>query len=469
MSGDTGRPAFCVAAPSSGGGKTTVVLGLLASLRRRGLKTQPFKCGPDYIDAGLHWNACGVESVNLDTWMMGGEDSVVRSFRKAAGQSDCSVVEGVMGMFDGVGRGGIEGSTAHVAKTLSLPVVLVVNCRGMAGSIAPLVKGFADFDPGVTIAGVIANKVGSEKHAELLSEALRESGLPPLLGFLPRNPEWSLPERHLGLVPGVESGVDEKWFESLADAVEKHIDIDGLLALRSSPSPIAVESGGLGRSSDARGGKPVLAYAKDAAFHFYYRENLEMMIEAGIELVPFSPLTDDSIPENADGLYIGGGFPEMFAERLSRNVSLRESIRVFAEAGGAIFAECGGFMYLGESLADLSGTEFPMCGVVAGSFRMEPRLHRLGYVEIELREESLFGKAGTVVRGHEFHWSSFWPRENSGSAPMGRLRKPGAASGEWKPAGVRVKDTWASFAHFHFASNPDCVLNLREWLLSKRV
>ena len=442
----TDYAACCIAATHSGAGKTTLTLGLLAALRRRGLRTQPFKCGPDYIDPGHHRRACGVISRNLDTWMMG-EAGVRASYARAAATADVSVMEGVMGLFDGATPDRLDGSSAHVCKLLDIPVILTVDARAMARSIAPLVKGFAEFESGVRIVGVIANHVSTDSHAAILREALQAAQLPPLLGTLPRRPEWQIPERHLGLVAETESSGDASWFAALADGIEQHIDIDALLAACRTSRPARPDTAPTTPTQS-----PVrLGIARDAAFHFYYQDNLEMLQAAGIELVPFSPLTDPLLPADLDGLYIGGGFPEMFAETLSNNTTMRADIHAFARQGGSIYAECGGLMYLCEKLVDQDERTWAMCDVLPASTRMGGRRCRLGYATATTLQTGIFGPAGTALRGHEFHWSAL-TEDRRRHDPLFEVAS--ARHTRHDRVGLQQDNVWASYLHVHFASNP---------------
>jgi cobyrinic acid a,c-diamide synthase len=440
--------AFCIAGTHSGVGKTTLTLGLLAALRRRGLAVQPFKCGPDYIDPGHHRQACGVASRNLDTWMMG-EAGVRETYARAASQADVAIIEGVMGLFDGASPDRLEGSSAHVCQRLDIPVILVVNAKAMARSIAPLVKGFAEFEPGVRVVGVIANNVSTESHARTLVGALAASGLPPLLGCLPPKPEWRLPERHLGLISDTEAGIGADWFQALADGVEQHIDIDQLLRLCETNRPSS--SPPLSPVTSPRAPSAVrLGIARDAAFHFYYEDNLDRLRDAGAELIPFSPLTDAALPADLDGLYIGGGFPEMFARTLADNMAMRASVRAFA-ATGPVYAECGGLMYLGRTLTDGEGRSWDMCGALPVHTGMGARVQRLGYVEATTLAAGPLGPQGTVLRGHEFHWSSVVREE--ASLPCAYAARF-VRTGEIRETGLAAGHVWASYLHFHFASQP---------------
>jgi len=438
-----GVHAFCIGAISSGSGKTTLALGLMRALSKTGVKTVPFKCGPDYIDPEFHAIAAGAPSVNLDLWMMG-EEGVRRSFLKRLSNGSCAVVEGVMGAFDGVSPSSIEGSSASLAISLGIPMVLVVDASGMAGTIAALVSGCANFHPKLKVAGVIANFVSTESHKRILAEALQSRGLPPLLGCLPRNPGWELPERHLGLVPEKESLKMAAWYDSLAEGVEKGVDLEALLkasVLHGWEEPPK-------RSAPAAK-RAKLALAMDDAFHFYYQDNLDALEERGVELLRFSPMNDASLPAGADGLYIGGGFPEVFAERLSKNVSMRKAVMDFAEAGMPVYAECGGLMYLCSSIQDSEGVAWDMCGVFKRRVLMGDRLHKLGYRESKTLADSFLGPAGTRFRGHEFHWSRVEGEPEPGVAEAKGLRK----GSEWAPSAFAFKRTFASYVHAHFAYN----------------
>ncbi len=440
--------SLCIAGTHSGVGKTTLTLGILAALRARGLQVQPFKCGPDFIDPGHHRRASGVVSRNLDGWMMG-EEGVMESYARASGSADVAVVEGVMGLFDGASSSAIAGSTAHVCRMLDIPIVLVVNAKAMARSVAALVKGFVSFEEGSRIVGVVANNVSSERHAEILREALESASLPPLLGTLPTRESWHTPERHLGLVAESEESRGDEWFAELARDVENDLDLDLLLKMCEASRPLEPAPQ---CCSDAVLPSVRIGIARDEAFHFYYEDNLDMLRRFGAELISFSPLHDNELPPGLDGLYIGGGFPEMFAQQLSANKDMRSSIKSFADQNGHIYAECGGFMYLCRQLTDMDGNSYDMCGALPAGTTMESRLNRLGYIEAKTVGEGLFGPSGTSLRGHEFHWSSC---ENDGQCEGAAfdvtfLRRKGH-----ERRGIHRGRVWASYSHLHFASNPD--------------
>lgn len=387
-------PACIIVGTSSGSGKTTVTLGLMAALRRRGLTVQPFKCGPDFIDPGLHLLVTGRTSRNLDLWMCGEEFSRQTLAHNSAG-ADISVIEGVMGMFDG----GIS-SSAHLAVALKLPTILVLDVRSMAESAAALVLGFERLMPEAAPVAVILNRVASPRHLQLVSDSINKHCRAEIIGSLPRQLEFAIPSRHLGLYTGDESPLTPEALNTLTEVVEQGIDLDRLLALCRRPQTLAAPA------PPPRPAKPCrIGLARDQAFCFYYQDNLDLLAEAGAELVFFSPIRDRQLPEGLDGLYLGGGYPELHAEALSGNSSLLTEIRGFAEGGGAIYAECGGFMYLTEGITDQEGRFYPMAGIFPARTRMGKSRAALGYREATTIAPSCFGPAGTVLRGHEFHYS----------------------------------------------------------------
>ncbi|HZK13777.1 MAG TPA: cobyrinate a,c-diamide synthase, partial [Desulfobaccales bacterium] len=360
-----------IAGTQSGVGKTTVTLGLLYALARRGLKVQPFKVGPDFIDPGHHTRAAGRVCRNLDGWMLSREANLTL-FRRQARGADVAVVEGVMGLFDGYDGASEAGSTAQMAKWLGLPVLLVVDARAMARSAAALVHGFASFDPALNLAGVVFNRIGSAAHLEYLNQALSCLKGVRSFGGLPRDQELAIPERHLGLATAEDHPLDEAYLGRLADRLETHLDLEGLLAalpkltLPEEPAPAAMPA------------SVRLGVARDRAFCFYYPENLELLEKFGAELVPFSPLTDRELPAGLDGVYLGGGYPELYAERLAANEALKQALKQNAAGGLPIYAECGGLMYLAREILDLEGRAHPMAGVFPFTVRMLPRLKALG-------------------------------------------------------------------------------------------
>jgi len=418
-----------LAAPHSGAGKTTFSLALALALRERGLKVQAFKVGPDYIDPTHLEAATGRRPYNLDGFFLD-EEGLRSLFRHGARGADFALVEGVMGLFDGKDPLGRVGSTAQVARLLGLPVALVVDAKGMAGSIAALVRGFRDHDPEVRLVGVFANRVGSERHAELLREALAPLGL-PLLGWLPQDPALALPERHLGLVLAGEVAPP---LEALRRAVRVDLEAPLRLAQAAPPLPEAKPFLPKRRPPRAR-----VAYAWDRAFRFYYPEALELLEALGAELIPFSPLEDEALPQ-ADALLLGGGYPELFAERLSANGAMREAIRRFP---GPVVAECGGYMYLSQGLW-VGESFYPMVGLVPGEARMADR-PVLGYREVEALRDNPLALRGEVFRGHEFHYA----------------RLPQSPSPAWRRVGGEEVEGYtdgrvlASFVHLYLPARPE--------------
>jgi cobyrinic acid a,c-diamide synthase len=431
-------------------GKTTVTLGLLAALRRRGLAVQPFKVGPDFIDPGHHSRAAGRVSRNLDGWMLS-RDANLDLFRRHAAQAQVAVVEGVMGLFDGYDGLSEAGSTAQMAKWLNLPVLLVVDARAMARSAAALVHGFATFDPGLNLAGVIFNRIGGAAHLHYLEQAMSRVPGVKCLGGLPREAALAIPERHLGLTTAEDHPLEEEHLGRLADFVEEHLDLDALLA----SLPVL----DLGREAVVEAAAPTvrLGVARDRAFCFYYPENLELLARFGAELAPFSPLEDRELPENLDGLYLGGGYPELFAAQLAANEGLKRHLAAQAAAGLPIYAECGGLMYLSQEIQDLEGRHYPMAGLLPLKVRMLQRLRALGYREITLTADGLLGPAGTKARGHEFHYSEI--AAETGDLP--RIYRIAARQGkEAPPEGYCLNNILASYVHLHFGSNPEVARHL---------
>lgn len=429
---------FLIAAAQSGSGKTTVTLGLLRALHKRGVSVQPFKCGPDYIDPGFHRSAAERDSINLDSWMMG-EEGVQEVWNRYTSDCDVALIEGVMGLFDGIAPRTLEGSSADISRLCSTPVILVVDAKGMSGSIAPLVAGYASFHPEVHIAGVIANKVGSQSHANLLREALELASLPPLLGYLPRDERFVFPERHLGLVPQIEALTDASTLDLLAKKVEKCVKLDTLLECTSLFSPRENFLSKQGNTLLSQEGKRI-AVAYDEAFHFYYRENLTKLERAGAELVYFSPLKDKILPE-ADMLYIGGGFPEVFAEALASNSVMLNAIRSYVGNGGAIFAECGGYVYLCNSVT-VKGETYTLCGVINGEALLHKKRQALGYRIITPLVDIPFLCDRSTLRGHEYHYTSI--SLNQKYTPLYRISD---RHGDSKDVGVQCGNICAAYPH----------------------
>lgn len=445
-----------IAGTGSGVGKTTLTIGIMAALQKRGLSVQGFKCGPDYIDPTYHTAVTGRTSRNLDSWMVGRE-GVKELFVRGSSGSDITIIEGVMGMFDGKDPRTDEGSTADIGRILGSPVILVVNIASMARSAAAIVKGFQQFGHGDNIVGVIANRAGSEGHYKMVKQAIEQECGIPVLGYIPRDASIEVPERHLGLVPSIERGELQPFFDKLADLVAAHVDLDQLLELAVA-QPVESRQQLFAGAVSAPPKRVNIAVAKDAAFHFYYAENLELLEAGGARCIFFSPLAGEEVPADADGLYIGGGFPEEFAERLGADEKVKASFRSRIAEGLPTFAECGGFMYLTEQIVDTSGNTFSMVGIVPGKVTMQKKLAALGYREVTGNEEDNFLLSlGDKARGHEFHYSTFEARE--GAEIPAAFQSKGRLG--LKSEGYAKGNLVAGYTHLHFASNPQIV---KDWI-----
>ena len=451
MSASEMVPALVIAGVSSGVGKTTVTLGLLEALHRRGLAVQAFKVGPDFIDPAFHALATGRPSYNLDGWMCG-RDQVMATVGERAAQADLALVEGVMGCFDGTDGLTEDGSTAQIAKWLGAPVVLVLDAGALARSAAAVVLGFERFDPALALAGVIFNRVGGKVHRQWLTQAVTSACKARPLGALPSDAGVSLPERHLGLVTAVEGGYSPEVRQRLAALIETHVDVDTLVGL--------ARSGVRRRAPNARAAtvSATIAVARDRAFQFYYPDNLQALEHAGARLVFWSPMADQVLPA-ADGLYIGGGYPELYGRELAANAPMLAAVRTFARSGRPVYAECGGLMYLAESLTDLDGHVWPMAGVLPVPVVMERSRLVIGYREVTLTSAGPLGSAGTRARGHEFHCS----RLGDIPAAVKRLYAvTDGGGGSPRAEGFVIDGAVLSYVHLHFGSNPALAANFVE-------
>lgn len=435
-------PRLVIAATSSGAGKTTIVSGILANLYKAGLIVQPYKVGPDYIDPGYHRLASGKPGHNLDTWLVP-PGKLTDIFLSTAKGNDIAVIEGVMGLYDG-GREGVS-STAAIAKLLQAPVVLVIDVKSMGESAAAIAYGFKCYDPGVQLAGVILNRVGSETHRLMVCQAIEKLDI-PVLGCIYRNDKLALPERHLGLTPVTEHSAAAV-LSAIAEQVGLQVDIKRLVSLAQSapplPTPAVVEA--------AQTAKVRIGVAQDEAFSFYYEESLAVLSSNGAELIRFSPLDDKELPP-VDGLFFGGGFPEMFVERLSANTGMRAAILAAGQSGMPIYAECGGLMYLTRSITDFDGGVFPMVGLVPATSLMKARLQTVGYVKASARSDNLLCSAGDVIRGHEFHFSQMLPELPDEEFPWA-FNFTKVRTGATCPGGYAANNIVASYLHMHFAGN----------------
>lgn len=477
-----------IAGTGSGVGKTTVTIGIMAALKAGGLSVQGFKCGPDYIDPTYHTAVTGRQSRNLDSWMLPA-DTVREIYCRASADADIAVIEGVMGFYDGKNPKTNEGSSAEISLLLQCPVILVVNCKSMARSAAAIVKGFQILDPRVRIAGVFANLVGSEGHYRIVRDAIEQECGIPVIGYMLRDEDMAMPERHLGLVPSIGRGELSPFFSRLAERISAHTDLDLLLRAADTepleaPSRIfrPQEANGCGAAAKAAGIQPGradadldadpgeapgtdrppapqvrIAVAKDAAFHFYYPENLELLEACGAELVYFSPLAGEELPRGMDGLYLGGGFPEEFAERLAGLQEMKRSIAEAIGAGLPTLAECGGYMFLTDAIVDTAGRRYPMLGLVPGTVTMQTKLAALGYREATGTEGNFLLGPDDTARGHEFHYSVFEPAASATLPPAYKTKGMRGSKEEGALSGSLV----SGYTHLHFASNPDMP---RRWI-----
>ncbi len=446
-------PRLVVAGTASGVGKTTVTLGILAALRERGRRVQPFKVGPDFIDPSHHRAATGRASRSLDGWMLG--ENLNRSiFTRAAADADISIIEGMMGLFDGSSPLNEIGSTAELAKQLNAPVLLVVDGSAMARSAAAMVAGYARFDPALRVAGVLFNRVGSEGHYQLLKAAVEQSTDVVSVGYVRSDPAMTIADRHLGLVMAMEQA-GEQLYHRLAKAALETVDLDRIEALANSHAPLAQASNSVlhPRPKTVR-----IGVAQDQAFCFYYSDNLELLEAAGGELVAFSPLHDAKLPDNLGMLYLGGGYPELHGPALAANRSMTSAIRQFGEHGGTIYAECGGMMYLTQGLRDFDGRLHEMVGLFSAEATMQRAKMTLGYRSLEVARSCVIGPTGLTARGHEFHYSTIAPK-----GPMAYACMLTDAQGESKGCdGILASNTLGLYTHLHFGSQPTCAAALVE-------
>jgi len=439
-----------LAGTHSGVGKTTLSTALLAALTRKGYRVQPFKVGPDYIDPGYHKLATGRFSRNLDPWMLG-EDGVKELFARSAVSGDLSVIEGVMGLYDGARATGEYGSSAHVAKILKTPVILIMDVRSMARSAAAVALGYLNLDPEVPIAGLLFNKVGSPSHFKLVKEAVESVCDVPVVGYLPKNKAVEMPERHLGLVPTVENQGLGRALEAMVEELGQTVDLNLLIELARSAEPLEAGFKGAVFPSRPVEARVKIAYALDEAFNFYYQDGLDLLEAYGARLVPFSPLKDETLPQGVGGIYIGGGFPEMFLERLTENHAIMGAMREAHEGGMPIYAECGGLMYLTRAVTDFQGRRYPMVGLVPGECRMQPRLAAMGYVTARAMGDNILVYNGEEYRGHEFHYSTL---EGADSKIPWALELTKNRDGSRRRDGYAQGNLLASYVHLHFCSNP---------------
>jgi cobyrinic acid a,c-diamide synthase len=445
-----------VGGTGSGVGKTTVTLAILACLRRRGYVVQPYKGGPDFLDSTHHTRIAGRTARNLDTWMLSTEANR-EVLRRAALGADAVVVEGMMGLFDGKDGVTETGSSAEIAKILKLSVLLVLDCAKSARSVAAVVRGFESFDPDLPLAGLILNRVASENHYRLLESAIQAHCKAPILGWLPREPKIAIPERHLGLHAAAEC---EASLDTLADLAETHFKVDAILQLDCPLDPAARPA--IPPAKERPGLR--IGVARDRAFSFYYEDNLDLLREQGAEILPFSPIADRALPAELDALYFGGGYPELYAKELSENTPMLDDIRAFVRAGGHVYAECGGLLYLSQQLTTSDGKVYPLLGIVPLAMEMTNKLVDFGYVTVTLTQDCLLGPRGATIRGHSFHYS----RICSGSEAATSYQVEFSLSGKRQSEGFTCGNVLASYVHLHFGANPAVAQHFAATLRSAR-
>ena len=451
-------PGVLIAATKSGSGKTTITCALLQALKERGIRTRAFKCGPDYIDPMFHKQIIGVPSRNLDTFFSGPEqirELYQMNSKETDDRAEISVIEGVMGLYDGLGGIREEGSAYHLAEVLDIPIVLVLDAHGMGRSMIPLLFGFLKYDKSHLIRGVILNRT-TPMFLQTIAPLIEQELKLPVLGCFPKTQKLVMPGRHLGLVMPDEIDDIRRQLHEAAVQLEKTVDIDRILA-------IADEAGNIDDFSRKTAGKPCadlrLAVAQDEAFCFYYEDNLRMLRENGVTIVCFSPIHDEALPQNIDGILLGGGYPELYARALAANKKMRKAIRDSITAGMPSVAECGGFMYLHDTLVDKNGASFHMAGVLPAECKDTGKLVRFGYVEIEEKEAGWL-PAATRIRGHEFHYY------DSSDNGMDCVAQKPVTGRNW-PCIHSTPEHWWGYPHLYYPSNPEFVYHfvaqMRKW------
>lgn len=435
-----------IAAPGSGSGKTTITCALLKALKNRGEQVVSYKCGPDYIDPMFHKQVIGIPSKNLDTFFTD-EDATRELFLKNRTEKDFVVMEGVMGLFDGLGGIREEGSSYHLAKVTETPIVLVINAKGMGRTLIPMIAGFLKYDKEKLIKGVILNKM-SKSYYEIIKPLIEEELRIRVLGYFPDEKDINLESRHLGLVMPNESEDIQKRLQVMSKRFEKTVDVEEIehIAEQAKELLLAQKPLNINGCSDKECSRPVIAVAKDEAFCFYYEDNLLMLQENGAKITYFSPLHDTKLPDCCDALLIGGGYPELYAGELSRNVNMRNAIKQAIDTGMPIVAECGGFMYLHESITDKDGISHPMVGVIPATCSYKGKLVRFGYVEIQ-ENKSCFLPEGQLIKGHEFHYF-----DSTDNGDCCTAQKP--TTGREYSCVMEGDNYWMGFPHLYYPSNP---------------
>lgn len=452
-------PRLLIAGTHSGAGKTTVALALMAAFHARGYAVQPFKIGPDFIDPGHHRMACGRDSRNLDGWMLNQVKNKA-TFINAAQEADLSIIEGMMGLFDGSSAVNDRGSAAELARLLHIPILLVVDAGAMARSVAAMVHGYATFDATLSISGVLFNRVNSHGHHQLLKAAVEHETPVKAVGYFPSEPQFGIADRYLGLQTALEEK-NPRFYQQLGEAVSKTVDLNLIQQLARSAPDLTKQEQTIQIAVDQPQSQPQprpavkIGVAHDAAFCFYYRDNLDLLVAEGAKLITFSPINDRVLPD-VDLLYLGGGYPELHASRLAQNKVMRQAIKHFAEQEKPIYAECGGLMYLAETLQDFDGTVYAMAGVIPGKTTLKKAQLTLGYRELALTHACMLGEPGTTIRGHEFHYSRF--QTDSALNYSGRISD--AQEQHCGDDGITTGNVLALYTHLHFLSEPTVARNL---------
>jgi len=446
-------PRVIIASPWSEAGKTTVAVGLIGAFANRGLRVQPFKVGPDFIDPSYHSAAAKVHSRNLDTWLTSPR-AVLEIFLRSGRTCNLAIVEGVMGLFDGVAGSDDSGSTAEIGRILNAPIILVVNVSRMGRSVAALVHGYTTFDHRLKVKGVILNNVGSKRHMDLTRQAVERDAGVPVVGVLPTDTDVSIPARHLGLIPAVEQDDSSDYPAKLAAFVGEHVDLDQILEIAREADQLEEETAP--RRSGGDKGIARIGVAQDEAFNFYYQDNIELLEEYGAEVVPFSPIHDSSLPSSLNGMFLGGGFPEIFVNKLEENEDMRRIVKKTIEDGMPVYAECGGLMYLTKSLLDMEGHSHQMVGALDAKTIMGRKLESLKYTLADVIRENILTHVGFTLRGHEFHYSKI--EDVPADARFAYDMKMGKGiSG--RQDGWTQDNVLASYMHIHFAYDPQIAQN----------
>ena len=455
-------PRIMVAGTSSGSGKTTVTVGLIGALRKKGYKVQPYKVGPDYIDTGYLTHSASVEALNLDIWLTG-KDNLMASFINNSDKFDIAVIEGVMGLFDGG-----DYSTAVVSKYLKVPVLLCIDSEKIGESVSAVIKGFLEFDPGVNIIGVVLTKVSGLNHYKLLKESIEKNTALPVLGYMQKDHRLAVKERHLGLKTVYEKSILEGFMDSVTRKVEDNFNLEQIILKSNKASRLDEEN--LKRKSfkfkDYKKYNIKVAYSLDKAFNFFYYENIKIMEDMGVECKPFSPLNDLMIDPDIDPIILWGGFPEIFAPEISGNKTLLRQIKQLIDDGKPVYAECGGLIYLSDNFISNENKKYPMVGVLPIEIKLSNQLAGFGYKEAEMRFDTIIGRVKTKVKGHEFHHSFAVGKVLESTRPYSVKSRFG--NKDIKIEGYTYKNVFASYLHLHFLGNREVLYNIFDFIIKNR-